>query len=190
MRVSFIFFLCLVLVGCKTTGNSSETMVSGQTRDAIAVCSAGLSSGVNADVKLSVSKILEGEGGLTASAEKKIQGIFLARKDLPASDLRGIYQDYISCLDKKLNPPDPVMSLTEQDCNTYQLCERRKMSRLTTCRETVEEEASTKDAARKLYSQACMPIVRSIPSCWNLGQDNKSELDRRRSFCEAKYKVG
>lgn len=95
----------LATTGCVTSsgeGPNSSTALSQPVRDRLALCGAGISSGVKGEIEAKVGKSLAEGGKISAGVKQEIETAFFSGSDRSNDQVRQSYDRYIHCVE---NPP-------------------------------------------------------------------------------------
>lgn len=97
---AIVFGGVAVIVVAVVLLNFKRTDISQGVTERLALCNAGISNKLGADLKAKVPGLEKG-GVLTAEMRQELKGVFMGRDDLPKEDALKMYDRYVQCLDQE-----------------------------------------------------------------------------------------
>lgn len=185
MRLLAVLLVCVSLFACKTTsstpGGVSVLDVSAETKNDIAACSMGISSGVELKVGASIEKTNGGE--LTGSLKDELHGAFVSK--FGQADALKAQTEYLACMNKRYEDRKAEKKISEiSACKAAVTCDVNVVAGICSCRHVVEEAEkkygwSPAKVAQE-YNKLCLQPAK-IEQCWPANAVLKSA----RARCES-----
>ena len=95
----------LALTACSSGPHDTpdtSAAISQKVRDRLALCGAGVSTGVRAKIEAKVGKSLQEGGTLSAEAKQAVQAAFFDGADPTNANVAKEFDTYVKCVDKPL----------------------------------------------------------------------------------------
>lgn len=95
--------LCAGCAGTPADDRPSMSLgISQAARDRIALCGAGISGSMSAELELRVMQSIEERGALTAEIARAVEAAFFAGADPNDEDVRHAFASYVACIQQPI----------------------------------------------------------------------------------------
>ncbi|MBI1418294.1 MAG: hypothetical protein GC146_13820 [Limimaricola sp.] len=144
---------------------------------------------MSAQAQVDLSRILDGEGGLDASASRQITGILQSEAGgrLSGAELLTYQQNYLACIAAEgdraqASRAAPWENPTPAQCRLAQDCEGRIMAGVNTCLLVVADEAAARGLDPTPLQADCFGRTSQVAACYRA---DSQTLPLARSHCDA-----